>query len=625
MKYRFFSSVKVIWRECGLVNKFFLMATITVIMVLFLFASSNIGFVKMRKNNENIRIFNHINQNLLEAVIEEKIFLKDHNIISLENALGYVRRAIRESENLTTYSYLESSDIDILKGSLKKYENSLIKLSEPILSFDAKEREIFQFINQFHLQTYKIIEVINGYDSFCQLENKKPDIHLLKLRDVARDSVIAVNQIFSVLKTQLFNKEDATAFQKENIIALKMLQDQVQYSVTIRNYTEFLKDAPACSDYIALIDKNFNYLKKSSADIYQIWEKKCQVQKELGFIRRDVLNISEKILVAGAEANEYLSSKVVKGNIIVFSAILFTLIIGNLLIGGSIIRPVNRIIEPLSDGSVQVAFASEYMTSASLSLAQGVSKQAAFLQSTSSALDMMAMTAKENADRAIQANELMKEAEKVVNQAKKFMGELIISMDEISNTSAETQKIVREIDKIAFQTDLLALNAAIESARAGEAGKGFAVVADEVKALAMRSSEAARNTAKLIKSSIRKIQKGSESLDRTSTVFSEITKSAVKTGLIVREIMTASQQQSQRIDQINLSMMELNDVTQETTASSEEFATLSEEMNAQAVYMKGFVNDLITVAGRSRRTEKALISEKKSLLSDKSKNRKKRV
>jgi methyl-accepting chemotaxis protein len=230
----------------------------------------------------------------------------------------------------------------------------------------------------------------------------------------------------------------------------------------------------------------------------------------------------------------------------------------------------------------QVGTASAQVASSSQSLAEGASQQAASLEETSSALEEMASMTKQNADNSGQANTLMNEANKVVGQAKDSMGDVTKSMEEISKASEETSKIIKTIDEIAFQTNLLALNAAVEAARAGEAGAGFAVVADEVRNLAMRAAEAAKNTSDLIEGTVKKVNTGSELVQKTNEAFDEVAISAAKVGELVNEIAAASKEQAEGIEQLNKGVVEMDKVVQQNASGSEESAAASEEMSSQA-------------------------------------------
>ena len=309
------------------------------------------------------------------------------------------------------------------------------------------------------------------------------------------------------------------------------------------------------------------------------------------------MNDKESKAVATLANNSAVSARWIIGTVASIA-----LIIGILLavfITRGITKPINRVIAGLNEGADQVASASGQVASASQSLAEGSSEQAASIEETSSSLEEMSSMTKQNAEHAKKADQLMKDAHHVVDRANDSMSQLTTSIQEISKASEETSKIIKTIDEIAFQTNLLALNAAVEAARAGEAGAGFAVVADEVRNLAMRAAEAAKNTAALIEGTVKKVGDGSGLVLKTNEAFGEVSQSVAKVGELVGEIAAASSEQAQGIDQVNKAVAEMDKVTQRNAANAEESASASEEMNAQAVQMKGFVGDLVALVGGS--------------------------
>ena len=269
-------------------------------------------------------------------------------------------------------------------------------------------------------------------------------------------------------------------------------------------------------------------------------------------------------------------------------------------ISGSITKPIGKIIRDLRGSSGHVNSASNQLSSASQQLADGSSEQAASIEETSASLEEMSSMTKQNAGNAHQADKLVTEANIVVGEANDSMGLLIKSMEEISQASEETSKIVKTIDEIAFQTNLLALNAAVEAARAGEAGAGFAVVADEVRNLALRTAEAAKNTAELIESNVKKSIYGSELVTSTNDAFLKVSKSTEKVAQLVSEIAAASNEQSKGIDQVNKAVAEVDKVIQQNAANAEETASASKELDAQSQRIKQLVHNLEhIVAGRN--------------------------
>ncbi len=295
--------------------------------------------------------------------------------------------------------------------------------------------------------------------------------------------------------------------------------------------------------------------------------------------------------------------------------ILASVLIGALLVTGAIwylmarglAGRISRVVSQLSEGADQVASASGQVSSASQSLAEGATEQAAGLQETSSSLEEMASMTKQNAANAQQANLLSSEARKSADTGTEAMSRMNDAIKQIQKSSDETANIIKVIDEIAFQTNLLALNAAVEAARAGEAGKGFAVVAEEVRNLAMRSAEAAKNTANMIQGSVKNANNGVDIADEVTKVLGEIVGNVGKATDLVSEIAAASQEQAQGIDQVNTAVAQMDKVTQQNAANAEESASASEQLSAQAETMNDMVNELAALVGGAARatTERA--------------------
>ena len=276
------------------------------------------------------------------------------------------------------------------------------------------------------------------------------------------------------------------------------------------------------------------------------------------------------------------------------------LLVNFIVVAKQLINPLNTFVSQLSESAAEVSSASEQLSASSQSLAQGSSKQSGSLEETTASLEEMSSMTQQNAGNTQQADHLMNDANKIIDQANKSMDKLTIAMQEISKASEETQKVVKTIDEIAFQTNLLALNAAVEAARAGEAGAGFAVVADEVRNLALRSADAAKNTAMLIEDTVHKINDGSAMVVTTNKAFDDVAVSASKVGELLGEIATSSNEQAQGIEQVAGAVSEMDKITQHNAASAEESAAASEEMSAQAQTMTWAINHVsILINGKN--------------------------
>ncbi|HEY0931209.1 MAG TPA: methyl-accepting chemotaxis protein [Gemmatimonas sp.] len=237
----------------------------------------------------------------------------------------------------------------------------------------------------------------------------------------------------------------------------------------------------------------------------------------------------------------------------------------------------------------QVSSAGEQIATGSQGLAQGSSEQAASLEEVSSSLQEMAASATQSAASARTAQATAEKTRARVVQGQESMQRLSTAIEQIKLSSDQTAKIVKTIDEIAFQTNLLALNAAVEAARAGDAGRGFAVVAEEVRSLAIRSAEAARNTAALIEQSVTTASQGVAYNAEVVERLGEIDRDVNEVTTLVSSLSASSTQQAGAVHQINAAVDQLNAVTQQVAANAEESASASEELAGQAMTL----NDLV--------------------------------
>src|SRR5690606_28582701 len=171
----------------------------------------------------------------------------------------------------------------------------------------------------------------------------------------------------------------------------------------------------------------------------------------------------------------------------------------------------------------------------------------------------------------------------VANEGGAAIAEVRASMENLARSSARMGEITATIEGIAFQTNLLALNAAVEAARAGDQGRGFAVVAGEVRRLAQRSANAAKEIGALIQSMTSGIADGTERMVQAGDTIGEMLRSVERVGAQVRDIATATNEQSQGMGQITEAMAHLDTVTQQNTALAEESAATSVALRDSAV------------------------------------------
>ncbi|WP_426073883.1 methyl-accepting chemotaxis protein [Janthinobacterium sp. DSP2-3-3] len=240
------------------------------------------------------------------------------------------------------------------------------------------------------------------------------------------------------------------------------------------------------------------------------------------------------------------------------------------------------VVAQVRHGTDAISTASSEIAAGNLDLSSRTEEQASSLEETASAMEELTSTVKQNADNARQANQLAKSASEVAVRGGSIVAQVVDTMGTINASSKKIVDIIGVIDGIAFQTNILALNAAVEAARAGEQGRGFAVVATEVRNLAHRSATAAKEIKELIAASVANVDTGSRLVNEAGQTMGDIVDSIVRVTDIMGEITSATHEQTIGIEQINMAIAQMDEVTQQNAALVEEAAAASQSMQEQA-------------------------------------------
>ena len=195
-------------------------------------------------------------------------------------------------------------------------------------------------------------------------------------------------------------------------------------------------------------------------------------------------------------------------------------------------------------------------------LATRAENQAASLEETNAAMQLLAEGVKSTADTSKRMETVTGQARNEMTNGSKVMTEAASAMQRISNASEEITKIIGLIDDISFQTNLLALNAGVEAARAGEAGRGFAVVASEVRNLAASSSNAAKQIKDLIGKSAEEVSSGVQLVDSANGILSRIVETFNEVAELTQTVSEAASDQFSNLKEVSAAVADMDTITQ---------------------------------------------------------------
>ncbi|MDN3919754.1 methyl-accepting chemotaxis protein [Roseateles violae] len=259
-------------------------------------------------------------------------------------------------------------------------------------------------------------------------------------------------------------------------------------------------------------------------------------------------------------------------------------------------QALQGLVGQLRSSADSIRLASAEIATGNQDLSGRTEQTASNLQQAASSMVQLTGTVKQTADSARTANQLASSASSAAARGGDVVGQVVATMEDINSSSKKIADIIGVIDGIAFQTNILALNAAVEAARAGEQGRGFAVVAGEVRSLAQRSAQAAREIKGLIGASVERVEAGSRLVQDAGSTMGEIVGGVQRVSDIIGEISAAASEQSDGIGQVNQSVVQLDQMTQQNAALVEQSTAAAESLRDQAERLSQAV-DRFRIAG----------------------------
>jgi len=293
----------------------------------------------------------------------------------------------------------------------------------------------------------------------------------------------------------------------------------------------------------------------------------------------------------------------------------------SIFMSNKLVRNFTNITNRVAEASGQVSAASQSLSSSAEQLSADAQSQASAIVETSAAVTEIARAVDANVNASESATQMSEDIHNLSQRTKGLMGDLSTAMKSILESNQRIENLVRIIgeigekteiiDEIVFKTQLLSFNASVEAERAGEHGRGFAVVAQEVGNLAQMSGKAATEIASIVKASIReadqvsaenktRVVSGDKLALQTQDQMNDVITKIEDVLNANKMIVTASKEQRSGLEQVSISMENLNVITQKSANMSEETSSSSDELKGQSGSLMDLVDELRFIVNGTR-------------------------
>ena len=543
---------------------------ITFMIVIFLFLITVIGAISgLQQNEERYSEFYHVGYR-----ITNKIMSMRRGLQVIGKNLGYITI---EHNSAEAEEYLADiqEEIALLNENATWLAENLEGNREQLLTFGDEAERALAVKNQ--VLEMAAVDVA-----------KAQEMLLNEYQPLVEEAVKTLEQISNAAEADAENDYQNTVKLQSSLIVLQLSMAGVAFLCTIllciyltNSITKPAKELEVAAKKIVQGDFNIAVTYESRDELGSL----AKTFKNMTVMLDGVISDASRLLKEMADGNFNVHTQKEEYYLGNFRGLLMSIRKLNLDLSTTLSQ-INHSADMVASGSGQVSNGAQ-------ALAQGATQQAASVQELAATITNISHQVKNTADNALEARDQSNTAGGKVEECNGQMQDMMTAMEEITRTSNEIGKIIKTIEDIAFQTNILALNAAVEASRAGVAGKGFAVVADEVRSLAGKSSEASKNTAELIESSIKAVARGTQIADSTAQSLLQVVDQVRTVSAKVDMIADAAEEQSSAIEQVTLGVDQISSVVQTNSAPSEQSAAASQELSDQAEKLKGLVAKFI--------------------------------